>query len=340
MFRCVGSSIKSASFGRATRHSATFPCHAPRRFVATDALEEPEGQYSVILPKEPFVWGCSHIKPRTVPASIARPPYAINPSPAEETTREEYSGDGRIPLGGDDERRLRAAATLARTVREYARTLAKVGVTTDELDAKVHEYIVSRGAYPSPLLYSGFPRSCCTSVNNIIAHGIPDERPLENGDIVNVDVTVYLDGYHGDTSQTFLIGDVDEPGRVLVQTTQEAVEAAINICGPGRPFRDIGRTIYDIVHKRGFSISPQFTGHGIGTVFHRTPWILHDRNDEPEVMLPGHCFTIEPCVVQGSNPSGWIFPDGWTTSTENCARSAQMEHMVLITETGAEVLTL
>jgi len=207
------------------------------------------------------------------------------------------------------------------------------------LDAAIHEYVVTHSAYPSPLGYSGFPKSCCTSVNNVVVHGIPDDRPLEDGDIVNVDITVYLDGYHGDTSRTFLVGDVDEAGRDLVNATSEALEAGIAVCGPGEPFKSIGKAIHDVADQRGYSVSSQFTGHGIGKVFHRSPWILHHRNDEPGVMLPGHCFTIEPCLVQGNNPRSWIFPDGWTASTENCARSAQKEHMVLITEHGADVIT-
>jgi len=198
------------------------------------------------------------------------------------------------------------------------------------------------------LLYCGFPRSCCTSVNNIITHGIPDNRPLENGDIINIDITVYLNGYHGDTSETFLVGDVDAKGRALVGMSLLALHAGISACGPGNPFKLIGQAIHDAVHQlpidspeeeNSYSICSQFAGHGIGTDFHKPPWIVHDINEEPGVMLPGDCFTIEPCIVQGRSARGWIFPDGWTTSTENCARSAQAEHMVLITETGADVLT-
>ncbi|XP_006456910.1 hypothetical protein AGABI2DRAFT_154369 [Agaricus bisporus var. bisporus H97] len=241
-------------------------------------------------------------------------------------------------LGGEDELRLKTAASLAKKVRDYAGSLVKVGVTTDAIDSAVHDFVLSHKAYPSPLGYLGFPRSCCTSVNNVIVHGIPDDRPLEEGDIVNIDITVYLNGYHGDTSQTFLVGDVDEQGRKLVDVTNQALRAGINACAPGRPFKGIGHAIENILGER-YSVSSQFTGHGIGKFFHTRPWILHHRNDEPGVMEPGHCFTIEPSIIQGRNPRGWIFPDEWTASTENCARSAQAEHMVLITETGVEVLT-
>ncbi|KIJ69753.1 hypothetical protein HYDPIDRAFT_104376 [Hydnomerulius pinastri MD-312] len=326
------------------------------RFLSTRTPDEDEeelfGTYSVILPEEPFVWGVSHLTPRSVPNGIPRPPYVqtrstcILPSdgPSEpgstgEDTQESYEGDGRIELRSQDEHNLRASAKLASRVREFAGTLVRPGVTTNSIDTAVHEFIIAHNAYPSPLLYSGFPRSCCTSINNVVVHGIPDNRPLEDGDIVNIDVTVYLNGYHGDTSQTFLVGDVDQPGRELVKITNAVLEAGINACGPGRPFRGIGQAIHELTRNTPYSVCTAFSGHGIGKVFHRPPWIYHSLNEEPGVMLPGHCFTIEPSIVQGSNPRVWMFPDGWTASTENCARSAQAEHMVLITDSGAEVLT-
>ncbi|KAJ7194772.1 methionyl aminopeptidase [Mycena pura] len=290
------------------------------------------GNYAVVLPKEPFVFGVGHIAPRSVPNHTPRPQYAGGPTVPQDE-------DGKVKLGGEAEQRLRAAAALARDVRQFAETLVKPNTTTNEIDAAVHEYIVARSAYPSPLLYSGYPRSCCTSVNNIITHGIPDDRALEDGDIVCIDITVYLNGYHGDTAETFLVGNVDAPGMEIVNIARKAVEAGITACGPGRAFSGIGRAIHELLCDTNFCVSPQFRGHGIGTAFHRKPWIIHTLNDEPEVMMPGHCFTIEPCIIQGKAPSYWIFPDGWTASTEDCARSAQTEHMVLITEDGAEVIT-
>ncbi|CCM05542.1 uncharacterized protein FIBRA_07769 [Fibroporia radiculosa] len=292
------------------------------------------GYYDVILPHEPYVWGVSHIRPRTVPPHITRPSYALD---GQNVPSNSHSPHLRLlEPGGENEARLRSAAALASKVLRYAGSLVKIGVTTEEIDTKIHEMILSHSAYPSPLLYKGFPKSCCTSVNNIITHGIPDEF---NGDIVNIDVTVYKDGFHGDTSRTFFVGDVDEKGRQLVRVTEEALEVGIAACGPRRPFKSIGKAIFELIRHQPYSVSTQFTGHGIGREFHREPWILHHLNDEPGIMLPGDCFTIEPCIIQGNNPSGWIFPDGWTVSTENCARSAQAEHMVLITDTGAEVLT-
>ncbi|KAH9942602.1 methionine aminopeptidase, partial [Amylocystis lapponica] len=265
------------------------------------------GLYDVILPKEPFVWGVSHIKPRPVPGHIHRPHYALASGPSNEQERRKvHPPEGRTIARGEDEARLRSAAKLAREVLQYAGSLVNVGVTTDWIDAQVHEMVLSNSAYPSPLLYNGYPKSCCTSVNNIVTHGIPDNRPLQDGDIVNIDITIYKDGFHGDTSQMFLVGDV--AGNCAGYAG--CLGAGIAACAPGRPFKGIGKAIFDFIRHKDFSVSTQFTGHGIGEDFHRV------LNDEPGVMLPGHCFTIE-----------------------NCARSAQAEHMVLITDTAAEVLT-
>ncbi|KAG6917687.1 hypothetical protein DXG01_001662 [Tephrocybe rancida] len=293
-------------------HYSPRPLSHKRAFAALpDAAPDVDfGDYDIILPDEPYVWGVSHITPRSVPTHIERPFYA-RPDYNEGHKDPELNAYENITLGGEVEERLRNAASLARKVRDYAGTLVKPGVTTNSIDASVHDYILRHSAYPSPLRYQDFPRSICTSINNIIAHGIPDDRPLHDGDIINIDITVYLKGYHGDTSQTFLVGNVDEQGQELVKLTNAALQAGIDACGPGKPFRDIGRAIHELIRNTSYSVSSQFTGHGIGT----------------------------PPLIQGSNPHGWIFPDGWTASTENCARSAQAEHMVLITEAGAEVLT-
>ncbi|CAA7259440.1 unnamed protein product [Cyclocybe aegerita] len=313
------------------------PTFRIRQFSTEQEFFEDFGEYSIILPEEPFVFGVSHIRPRTVPAHIKKPPYAL--PGGEQAFGIPKQNSGKIPLGGLEESLLEQAGSLAKKVRQFAGIQVKIGATTNEIDAAIHDFITKYSAYPSPLLYQGFPRSCCTSINNIAVHGIPDDRKLENGDIINIDVTVFLNGYHGDTSETFLVGDVDELGKELVQVTNEALRRAIAICGPGRPFKDIGRTIHEYLLDKDYSVSSTFTGHGIGRVFHDNPAILHHLNDEPGVMEPGHCFTIEPVIIQGRNPKVWIFPDGWTASTENCARSAQAEHMVLITNDGIKVLT-
>ncbi|KLO14520.1 methionyl aminopeptidase [Schizopora paradoxa] len=304
--------------------------------------DEDFGEYDIILPPDEPVWGVDHILPRSVPSGIIRPLYAAlnRPGPLDSSHDERArSGDGRIDIRSEVVSKLRRAGALAKEVLRDAEGLVKPGVTTNAIDKHIHEFIISKKAYPSPLHYSDFPRSCCTSVNNIVVHGIPDDRSLKDGDIVNIDVTVYLDGFHGDTSRTFLVGNVDIEGRKLVTATEIALQAGIKACKPGAHFKFIGAAIQAVADLHGYSVSTQFSGHGIGSVFHRSPWILHHRNDEPGTMLPGHCFTIEPCLVQGSDPRAWIFPDGWTASTTNGARSAQAEHTILITEDGVEVLT-
>ncbi|KAL5527906.1 hypothetical protein ACEPAG_6707 [Sanghuangporus baumii] len=304
-------------------------------------IDDP-GNYEIILPPEPPVWGVKHIPVRGVPDHISRPAYAIPGKIVEDSDPyhgEPYAGDGRIKLSSEEERKLRRANSLAKRTLDKASELIRIGISTNEIDAALHEFIIANDAYPSPLRYAGFPKSCCASINNIVVHGIPDDRKLQDGDIVNMDVTVFLDGFHGDTSRTFLVGDVDLTGRQLVQASEEALELGIRQCRPGAPLKSIGATIHSYAKSRNLSISEQFTGHGIGKVFHRPPWILHHHNDEPGIMLPGHCFTIEPALIVGPDPRAWIFPDGWTASTMNGSRSAQAEHTVLITETGVDVLT-
>ncbi|KAG0076070.1 Methionine aminopeptidase 1D, chloroplastic/mitochondrial [Podila epicladia] len=184
----------------------------------------------------------------------------------------------------------------------------------------------------------GFPKSVCTSVSNVIAHGIPDSRPLEDGDIINIDITVYLDGYHGDTSATFLVGNVDKAGKELVERTQESLDEAIAICKPGMPLNQIGKTIQKIADRYGYSVSEQFSGHGIGKEFHCLPLIYHHDNDEEGLMEKGMIFTIEPMFCQGT-AIGVQWPDKWTVTTADGGRSAQFEHTILITDDGAERLT-
>nr|CAD7457988.1 unnamed protein product [Timema tahoe] len=214
----------------------------------------------------------------------------------------------------------------------------QVGKTTDDIDKLVHKLAIDNEAYPSPLHYKGFPKSVCTSVNNVACHGIPDDRPLEDGDIINIDVTVYLNGFHGDCSSTFLVGNVDEKGRKLVQVTKECLYRAIEHCKPGRFFNSLGEEIENTARKFGLTVIPAFAGHGIGSYFHGPPDIYHCYNSYPGRMLPGMTFTIEPVIAQGSE-NIVILEDGWTAVTEDTGRAAQFEHTVLITETGVEVLT-
>ncbi|KAF9356900.1 hypothetical protein BGX26_004575 [Mortierella sp. AD094] len=266
-----------------------------------------------------------------IPTHIKRPSYALRGEPSEWSSS--------IPVNSPEAiEGCRKAGQLAKKILELGGTLVKPGVSTSEIDRILHETIIANNAYPSPLNYMGFPKSVCTSVSNVIAHGIPDNRNLEDGDIINIDITVYLDGYHGDTSATFLVGNVDQPGRELVERTKESLDAAIAVCGPGVPLNKIGKTIQSIADQYGYTVSEQFSGHGIGKEFHCLPLIYHHDNDEEGDMEKGMIFTIEPMFCQGT-AVGVQWPDKWTVSTADGGRSAQFEHTILITETGAERLT-
>uniref|UniRef100_A0A1D1Z0N1 Methionine aminopeptidase n=1 Tax=Anthurium amnicola TaxID=1678845 RepID=A0A1D1Z0N1_9ARAE len=262
------------------------------------------------------------VSPRLdVPSYVPRPPYVNSRQLPGIASGPEVHDEKGIEY-------MRASGKLA----------AQPGITTDEIDRAVHQMIIDNGAYPSPLGYGGFPKSVCTSVNECICHGIPDSRPLEDGDIINIDVTVYLNGYHGDTSATFFCGSVDDDAKGLVQVTQECLYKAISICAPGVELNKIGKTIHDHADKFKYGVVRQFVGHGVGRFFHADPVILHYRNNERGRMLLGQTFTIEPMLTVGSiNPIIWS--DNWTVVTEDGSLSAQFEHTILITENGAEILT-
>ncbi|MCO5599232.1 hypothetical protein L7F22_053332 [Adiantum nelumboides] len=213
------------------------------------------------------------------------------------------------------------------------------GVTTDEIDKAVHKMIVEAGAYPSPLGYGGFPKSVCTSVNDCICHGIPDSRPLQDGDIVNIDVTVYLNGYHGDTSKTYFCGTVDDDAKKLVEVTRTCLDKAIAVCGPGVEFKQIGKAIHDYADKFGYGVVRHFVGHGVGKVFHSAPTVLHYRNNDGTRMVVGQTFTIEPMLTIGGIEDE-MWDDNWTVVTADGSLSAQFEHTLLITEKGVNILTV
>jgi len=236
-------------------------------------------------------------------------------------------------------KKMRAAGKAAREILDIAGRMVKPGVTTDEIDARVHEESIKRGGYPSPLNYHGFPKSCCTSVNEIICHGIPDDRRLEEGDLINIDITVYLDGYHGDCSEMFVVGECDDAAKELLQTTYDCWLSGMNMCKPGKDYKDIGGIIEDYVTERGFTTVRNFCGHGIGSVFHSTPNILHYKNNEPAGQIAyGHTFTVEPMICEGSAKHvSW--PDQWTAATADGKRTAQFEHTLLVTKEGVEPLT-
>jgi len=268
---------------------------------------------------------------RPVPADIARPEYVDRPRP-ERFTGSEVKDAGTIE-------RMRAACRLAAQARELVGSHVAPGVTTDELDRIGHEFLCDHGAYPSTLGYRGFPKSLCSSVNEVVCHGIPDSRVIEDGDIVNIDITAFLDGVHGDTNATFLAGDVDEESRLLVERTREALERGIKAVRPGRRLNVIGRVIESYARRFGYGVVREFTGHGIGTAFHSGLVVPHYDTDEyDDVIEVGMTFTIEPMLNLGTHE--WVmWDDDWTVVTRDGKRSAQFEHTLLVTPDGAEVLT-
>jgi len=269
---------------------------------------------------------------RPVPDSIPRPEYVDKPAPAPFT--------GSEVKDAETIERIRGACRLAAQARDVVGAHVAPGVTTDELDRVGHEFLCDHGAYPSTLGYKRFPKSLCTSVNEVVCHGIPDARVLENGDIVNIDITAYIDGVHGDTNATFLAGDVDEETRLLVERTREALGRAIKAVKPGRRVNVIGRVIEAYAKRFGYGVVREFTGHGIGTSFHSGLIIPH--YDDPrfdDEIRPGMTFTIEPMLNLGTHE--WVmWDDGWTVVTADGRRSAQFEHTLLVTSDGAEILTL
>lgn len=273
--------------------------------------------------------------PRPVPADIERPEYVGPPG----ESREPQLLDEGLVRPPEVISALRRVGRLAAEVLAEAGAAVAPGVTTDELDAVTHTACLARHAYPSPLGYRGFPRSVCTSVNEVICHGIPDDRPLRNGDIVNLDVTLYKEGVHGDTNATFLVGTVDPESRRLVRVTAECLERAIEAVRPGRPLSDIGRAIQSHAESEGFGVVRAFVGHGVARTFHGPPSVLHYYDPRAStVMEEGMTFTIEPMITAGD----WhhvMWPDGWTAVTADGRRTAQFEHTVLVTADGAEVLT-
>jgi len=237
---------------------------------------------------------------------------------------------------------MRVAGKLARQVLDAAAAVVAVGTTTDEIDRIVHEACMELECYPSPLNYYCFPKSCCTSVNEVICHGIPDQRKLEKGDICNVDVTVYHRGFHGDLNETFVLGGKEaasEEAWKLVQTTYECLQKAVTAVKPGTKYRDVGNIIQKHAQTNGFSVVRSYCGHGIHRLFHCAPSVPHyAKNKAIGVMKPGHCFTIEPMINAGNwRDEQW--PDNWTAVTVDGRLSAQFEDTLLVTETGVEVLT-
>ncbi|HEU0172328.1 MAG TPA: type I methionyl aminopeptidase [Acidimicrobiales bacterium] len=278
-----------------------------------------------------------HIRPgrvsptRPVPPEIPRPPYADTGVPVRTP-----GPHVRTP---DVIERMRVAGRAAAEVLQIVGAAVAPGVTTDELDAICHEECIKRGGYPSPLNYGAFPKSLCTSVNEVICHGIPDDRALVDGDIVNLDVTIFLNGVHGDTNATFPVGRIDQASADLIAVTRECLDQGIAAVKPGRQIREIGRAIQSHAEGHGYGVVRAFVGHGIAETFHTDLQIPH--YDDPRsttVIEPGMTFTIEPMITMGA----WqheIWDDNWTAVTIDRRRTAQFEHTLLVNDDGAEVLT-
>lgn len=236
--------------------------------------------------------------------------------------------------------KMRVAGRLAASVLEMITPHVKAGITTDELNTICHDYIIEHDAYPAPLNYHGFPKSICTSVNHCVCHGIPNEKPLKNGDIINIDVTVKKDGYHGDTSKMFVVGEGSILANRLTKITQESLYKAIQMVKPGVRLGDIGHEIQKYAEGFGYSIVREFCGHGIGDEFHEDPQVLHyGRPGTGAELKSGMCLTIEPMVNAGKRHTK-ILKDGWTVLTKDRSLSAQWEHTLLVTDDGVEILTL
>ncbi|GAB3115436.1 type I methionyl aminopeptidase [Janibacter alkaliphilus] len=268
-----------------------------------------------------------------MPAGIVRPEYVDKPAPAP-FTGSEVKDEETIA-------RMRVAGRVAAQAMATAAEAIAPGVTTDEIDAIAHEFLLDHHAYPSTLGYRGFPKSVCTSVNEVVCHGIPDDRRLEDGDIVNIDITAYLDGVHGDTDATYLCGDVDEESRLLVERTHEAMMRGIKAAVPGRQLNIVGRVIEKYAARFGYGVVRDFTGHGIGSAFHSGLIVPHydAAPGYDTVIEPGMTFTVEPMLNLGTHE--WtMWDDGWTVVTKDLRRSAQFEHTILITDSGNEILTL
>ncbi|MFG3442790.1 type I methionyl aminopeptidase [Nonomuraea sp. NPDC047897] len=268
---------------------------------------------------------------RKVPAHIERPEYVGKKRPK--------TGESDVKTPETIER-MRVAGRIAGQALEEVGRHVRPGVTTDELDRIGHEFLLDHGAYPSTLGYKGYPKSLCTSINEVICHGIPDDTVLRDGDIVNVDITAYIGGVHGDTDATFLVGEVDEESRLLVERTREAMMRAIRAVAPGRQLNVVGRVIEAYAKRFGYGVVRDFTGHGIGTTFHSGLMVPH--YDDPSLvveLVPGMTFTIEPMLTLGTIEYE-IWPDNWTAVTRDRKRTAQFEHTIVVTETGSEILTL
>ncbi|CAK5270896.1 unnamed protein product, partial [Mycena citricolor] len=275
---------------------------------------------------------------RQIPAHIQLPDYVADGVPRSEIRA---SGGPTKILNAEEIEKMRTVCRLGREILDIAAAAIQPGVTTDALDEIVHNATIEREAYPSPLNYRNFPKSVCTSVNEVICHGIPDKTALKEGDIVNLDVSVYHQGFHADLNATYPVGKIDDESAKLLRVTRECLDKAIAMCKPGALFRDVGNVIEPHAKANGCSVVRTYGAHGINTMFHCAPdYIPHyAKNKTPGAMKAGMVFTIEPMINLGPSSADIHWPDNWTATTVDGKRSAQFEETLLITETGVEVLT-
>ena len=269
---------------------------------------------------------------RNVPDDITRPPYVLQRSVQPKSL-------SHIQTPETIEKMRIAGSIAAEALREVGSHI-QPGVSTDQLDAIGHEFLCDQGAYPSTLGYKGFPKSLCTSINEVICHGIPDSTTLREGDIVNIDITAYIHGVHGDTNATFPVGAISDEVSLLIERTKQALDRAIAAVAPGREINVIGRVIESYAKRFGYGVVRDFTGHGIHTEFHSGLVIPHfDTDNYADIMQPGMTFTIEPMLTLGT-PDWDMWEDGWTVLTKDRKYSAQFEHTLVVTQSAAEILTL
>jgi methionyl aminopeptidase len=269
---------------------------------------------------------------RAVPESITRPAYVGKPRP------ERYTGSHvQTP---ETIAKMRVAGRIAAQAMAAGAAIIAPGVTTDEIDVVIHDFLIDHDAYPSTLGYRDYPKACCTSVNEVICHGIPDARPLVDGDLLKIDVTAFVDGVHGDNCATYGVGTLDEDSRLLAERTKEAMDRGIRAVRPGREINVIGRVIEAYAKRFGYGVIRDYTGHGVHSAFHSGLVIPHfDQPAYTEVMEPGMTFTIEPMLAMGDQRSH-VWDDGWTVVTNDGSRVAQFEATLVVTDEGSEVLTI
>ncbi|KAJ6547531.1 peptidase M24, structural domain-containing protein [Mycena capillaripes] len=301
---------------------------------AADGTYNPFPNYNFTGPMRPAYPLSSK---RKIPDHIQLPDYVSDGIP-----KSEMRAAGQPPriLNAEEIEKMRTVCRMSREILDIAAAAVRPGITTDEIDEIVHNATIERNAYPSPLNYRDFPKSVCTSINEVICHGIPDQRKLKEGDIINLDVSVYYQGFHGDVNGTYPVGQIDDESAKLIQTSRECLDKSIEICKPGALFRDVGKIIEPIARSNGCSSVRTYTGHGINTLFHCAPNVPHyAKNKAVGTMKPGMVFTIEPMINLGPNWGDVHWPDNWTATTTDGKRSAQFEETLLITDTGVEILT-